>query len=674
MKPIKLAAIVAASILGLLVVAIVAILLLVDPNRHRATIEAQVQQLTGRPFAIAGTMKLSLFPWIALDVGRVSLGNPAGFGAEPALVAERTRVGAKLLPLLAGRLEISRVALDGLEISVVRHADGHHNWEMPAKSTPNAPTGSAGRSASSLSVEGIDVIRASLTVRDEGASAVTRVRELEFHSGALGRGSATDLTLAARVDAGEGTPVLAVKLATQATVDGDRSRATLAGLKISGERTAPGGRALPFSFESPQVALDWKAGTVEPAKATLRLGDVRIEAELDAGHWSEPRALDARLRLPEFSPRATLPTLGITLPAMRATDALDKLAGSLALHVRGDSLTIDPLDLTLDTSHLRGRLGRSGGPDPRLEADLSIDAIDVDRYRAPDAAANKTAAPTKPEELPVATLRALNAIGKLTIGRATVAALPLTDVRLDFTAAKGEIHAAPSARAFGGVADLDVRLDAARDVPALALAANVRDIDVGAAVKAYAKSDRLSGRALAAAKLGGAGRTSAALVDALSGPIDVEVHNGALEGIDLAYELERAEAVLSRQVPAPRSGPERTPFTVLNAHSNLKGGVLATDPLRIETPVLKVAGKGTFQLSDQSVDYQITTVLQQAPASAPALRGLEIPVAVTGTVRDYKVRPDLGGVAKARLKQELDKHKDQLRDAVTDKLKDLFKH
>jgi AsmA protein len=179
---------------------------------------------------------------------------------------------------------------------------------------------------------------------------------------------------------------------------------------------------------------------------------------------------------------------------------------------------------------------------------------------------------------------------------------------------------------------------------------------------------------MATAKLAGTGRTSAALVNSLSGPLDVEVRNGALVGIDLAYELERAEAVLSRQVPAARTGPEQTPFTVLNAHSSLGGGILTTDPLRIETPVLKVAGRGTFRLADQAVDYQITTVLLQAPASAPALRGLEVPVAVTGTVRDYKVRPDLGGIAKARLKQELDKHKDQLRDTVTDKLKDLFKH
>jgi hypothetical protein len=47
-------------------------------------------------------------------------------------------------------------------------------------------------------------------------------------------------------------------------------------------------------------------------------------------------------------------------------------------------------------------------------------------------------------------------------------------------------------------------------------------------------------------------------------------------------------------------------------------------------------------------------------------------VTITGTLSSPKVSPDLGGMAKARVQQELDKHKDQLKQ-LQDKLQNLFK-
>jgi hypothetical protein len=116
-----------------------------------------------------------------------------------------------------------------------------------------------------------------------------------------------------------------------------------------------------------------------------------------------------------------------------------------------------------------------------------------------------------------------------------------------------------------------------------------------------------------------------------------------------------------------RSGPPRMPFNLLSAHSHLEHGVLASDPVRIETQLLKVSGKGTFRLADQAVDYQLMALLQEVPPSLAALKSVEIPIAVTGTVHDYKVRPDLAGIVKGSLKQEAQKR-------LQDVLKGLIPH
>ena len=47
-------------------------------------------------------------------------------------------------------------------------------------------------------------------------------------------------------------------------------------------------------------------------------------------------------------------------------------------------------------------------------------------------------------------------------------------------------------------------------------------------------------------------------------------------------------------------------------------------------------------------------------------------VTIGGTFDDPKIRPDLAGLAKARVNEEIEKHKDEVKQKLQDKLKDLF--
>ena len=89
-----------------------------------------------------------------------------------------------------------------------------------------------------------------------------------------------------------------------------------------------------------------------------------------------------------------------------------------------------------------------------------------------------------------------------------------------------------------------------------------------------------------------------------------------------------------------------------------------------------VDDRGTFRLADQAVNYALTTTVRDAPragadgAALADLRSLSIPLTITGTVQDYKVRPDVGDLAKARVKQEVEKRRDEVTQKAKDKLKD----
>ena len=99
----KVLLIIIAGIVGLAVLASVALFLFFDPNDLRDDISVQVKEVTGRDLVIEGDLSLSVFPWIAVNIGRTRLGNAEGFGDEPFLSFEEARLSVRLMPLLFAR-------------------------------------------------------------------------------------------------------------------------------------------------------------------------------------------------------------------------------------------------------------------------------------------------------------------------------------------------------------------------------------------------------------------------------------------------------------------------------------------------------------------------------------------------------------------------------------------
>jgi AsmA protein len=111
-------------------------------------------------------------------------------------------------------------------------------------------------------------------------------------------------------------------------------------------------------------------------------------------------------------------------------------------------------------------------------------------------------------------------------------------------------------------------------------------------------------------------------------------------------------------------------------------GVLRNDDLTADMTYLKVKGKGTFGLASQAIDYRLVTEVYKLPTSEEAqladLKAAEIPVTITGTLADMKVRPDVEGYLKARFKkkvdEKVDEKKEELKKKLNDKLKGLLGH
>jgi hypothetical protein len=132
---------------ALAVVAVMALTWLTwnDWNRSRAWVSEEVSQALGRPFAIRGALNLDWqwpqaratgwrrwIPGPTVYARDVLIGNPPDFPTRAPHFAHIGAVSADLalLPLLARRIEIHRVALTEPDVRLERQKDGHNNWTL----------------------------------------------------------------------------------------------------------------------------------------------------------------------------------------------------------------------------------------------------------------------------------------------------------------------------------------------------------------------------------------------------------------------------------------------------------------------------------------------------------------------------------------------------------------
>src|SRR5699024_10867059 len=128
-------------IILLIIIAVVVLPFVINPNDFKPQIAAQVEKMTGRELTLNGDIDLSVFPWLGVELQKVSLSNPPNFSKTPFAKAEDMEVRVKLLPLLKKRIVMDTVVLRGLDLNLVRNANGQTNWnDLVTAQSEKAPS------------------------------------------------------------------------------------------------------------------------------------------------------------------------------------------------------------------------------------------------------------------------------------------------------------------------------------------------------------------------------------------------------------------------------------------------------------------------------------------------------------------------------------------------------
>src|SRR5260221_88628 len=160
----------------------------------------RVKAATGRDFAIAGRLdlKLSLTPTLA--VSDLRLANPPGFSRPDMATIAKLEGQIALWPLLSGRVQIERFALNGADIVLETNAQGRGNWVFETIAATPAPASESGRSLT-LAIGALTIGDSALTYRDGHSGAERRLALGKATLRESGDGGALDIALQGAVDA-----------------------------------------------------------------------------------------------------------------------------------------------------------------------------------------------------------------------------------------------------------------------------------------------------------------------------------------------------------------------------------------------------------------------------------------------------------------------------------------
>lgn len=698
-----------AWLLGILVLlvglAAVLVPVLFDPNDYKDEVAAAVKEQTGRELRIPGDLAMTVFPWLGVEVGEVELGNAPGFSDEVFARSMRAQVRVKLMPLLERRLEMDTVTLHGLQVNLERDASGKTNWADLAAAAADgpqpgadssAPRGGDGPALAALALGGIDVVDARLSWSDAVSGQKVQLSDVNLRTGALTLDAPVDvegnLQLSVADPPVTGGVILSTRVHHAAGGTQLRAEALTVALDLRGP-TLPGGELV--ANLGTDVALDTQAGTASLSALQLAVADLRASGALQASGLNGTPAVTGNIEVASFNLRELLAALGQSVPATADTDTLTAVSLQTQLAASPTSLSLEPLQVQLDDSTLKGTLAVSDLAAPALRFDLGIDAIDADRYLPPEAAGGSGAGPgangaggpgaatpgaaaAAAAELPLEMLRALDVQGTLRLGQLSIRNMSLADLAATLTAKDGNIRLSPvAARLYGGAYAGNIGLDVRGEVPRISLDESIDGVQLSPLLADLQGEDRLEGTASAKLAATATGAGADAIKQSLDGNGEFRFTDGALKGINVAAMLREARARITGTEADTAGLPQRTDFSEMGGTFVIRDGVLSNDDFAAKSPLLRVTGEGSVDLARETIDYRptvsvVATAQGQGGSDLGDLAGLDVPVKIGGTFAEPTYGVDVEALASslvsARVEGVVAEQKEKVTEAVQEKV------
>ena len=658
-----------------------------DPNDYKPRIVQLVKEKLDRTLHIGGDIKLTFFPALGADLGKVALSERAS--EKEFAAVDTARVALQLMPLLSRDLVISEIEVRGLRANVVKNKNGTTNIADLMGSEARKPQQKSGgddravQKALRLNIDHVLIDNATLNYTDASSGAKYTLNNLVLKTGKIAAATPSEIELAFGIATSQPKMKVDVRLKTKLAFDLGSKHFTLDPINLEVKGEAAGLNP---------VALNLRGSAEGDAKA-IKSREIALEIDAKQGDNTIKGKLTTPLTVDLVAGTYDLPKL---IAELAVTD-LKSQRGSMSINITGAAHANMPkqsaqLDFStrFDESTISGKTGLARFSPPSYVFDVNVDKLDVDRYTGPKkpagqgAEADKGKAGSAEQRLDFSVLKTVQANGSIKIGSLKVANLKTQNVRLDVKAGGGRLDVSPlTASLYEGTVNGSLSLVAAA-TPQIAVRQNLTGISIGPLLKDAVDKDMLEGKGSVTLDVSGQGATVSEIKKALNGSASLNLADGALKGINIGATIRNASAKLGSlrgETTQASNATEKTDFSELKASFVIKNGVAHNSDLSMKSPLLRLGGEGDVNIGADSMDYLakatlVATAAGQGGKGVAELKGVTVPVRIAGPYTSLTYKLDfnsmISGVAQQKFEEKKEELKSKVQDQIKDRLKGLF--
>lgn len=700
-RAIKIFLIVIAALVVLLAATVFVVTQVIDPNDFKPQIREQAMSQANLDLEIPGDLAWQFWPSLGVSLGRTE----ARIAGEEELFAgiNSASVGVAVWPLLFGQVEMDGVTLDGLEVNLVETADGA-NWEKigpqdgageDTAATEEEQPGESGGMDIPLTIPSVAITDGKIRYQNTTDGTDIRVEHFNFNAQDVSLEEPFPMQMSLRYQ-DQSDMRVDLNLETTLAADLDNNHFVLDPMTLDAD--IAGMTTNPVSVHLEQkldVNLDQDraqitdllleaAGTRTTGNATVTglTGEMKVAGQINTEPFDANKALEA---------------IGEEPIATRDDNALSKVALSATLDGPANSVMVNPLKVTLDSSTLSGTAGLENLETGKIVFDLNLDKITLDGYLPPESDEPESGDPSgagggtggkeggttqlsEAELIPVESLRPLLLDGSLKIGELNYDTIKASNIVFAVSAKDGVLRLTKaSGDTLQGNFSANGRLDVSGNTPRISFKQNVTSMQLQPVVAMALDKDLAKGLFSMDLDFNASGNSEKALVNSAKGNASMNLADGTVRGLNLygtlvggVNDMLGRFQGLSALIPNQQSGKlpaalsEDTKIIDLTTKASLNQQVANLDSLEAKLDKGTLSGNGWMNMLTQEFDLKIG---MQSPelGGSKYLEDVTWPLRCQGSLAGNPAKwcgPDKEGFAKIAQQAATNAAKGKLKDKL----------
>ncbi|PTP88617.1 AsmA family protein [Vibrio splendidus] len=677
------------------VAAILALVLLVNPNQFKPLIVEQAQKHTGLELVIEGDISWQFFPSIGFELGQTELRNPEGFTQPNLFKVDTVGVDVSVTPLFSNQLEIGNITLDGAEFYLETLKDGRQNIDAltqasaPQESEPAADASSESTPAPqeqsatdasgwTINLAGVTVSNALFEMDDKQAGSFTKLYDVSLNLSEFAVDTWTTATFAASGENNQ-QKFSANGSAEFKLAEGFASYA-LRNIDLNAKFNDPA-----TSIESAKIGLNtFEFDKVNQLTYAVIGNAAGLDLDLKGGGELTVDSAISKVTLNKLTLDSTFK--GDTLPL--SPMKVDMLS-DLSFDLNKSHLSFVLEKLQANAIALDGKADVTLSEIPKVRFSLHSPNIDLDEFlglgnstetasTAPSGSAggstsnSGSSAPAKEVEPDLSALKTLDVKGDITIDKFKANNAKMQNVKTAFSVNRGIAELTSfTSNLYQGSISATAKLDARKTPATYTAKKKIRGVKVQPLLVDVANNDMLEGTGNIDVNVKGKSLTPTGIKKNLVGTIVINFEDGAVNGINVAQLIRENYAKIKGEKVESTNEAQKTDFSAMKATLKVDKGWVSTNDLSAQSPLLRVTGQGKANFINETVDFLVRTSIVgslegQGGKNIDDLKDVTIPIKVTGQWADPKFALVFDDVLKQKAQKEIDRGVNKL----TDKIKD----